>query len=112
AVFNQNSDKPGKFVRAQWLFGHGADFSNPGAQQALTYAVFENEVDAVRYLLAKGASPNGANSNDALNRCATATIQLASSHCGETPFYTALQQSILLYATDSPAAAAHAEEQH
>lgn len=112
AIFNQNGDIANQLPRAKWLFENGADFSNPGAHQALTWAAFGNRVDAVAYLLSKGASPNGGISRGDQDRCAQASIESAGSACSGTPFYVALNQAQLLYTTDTPAAIAYADEQH
>src|SRR5207253_1343225 len=48
-VFNWNNDSKSRVSRARWLFAHGADFSNPQAYRALTWAASSNDVDGVNF---------------------------------------------------------------
>ena len=104
AVFNQNGDTKGKIPRARWLFAHGLTFANPQAHQALTWAASSNDVDAVIFLLSRGASPNGPFPKDELDRLAKGAISSAggSYSYGMTAFYAALDQATLNRSRDSP----------
>lgn len=109
AVFNQNADDKRKIDRARWLFVHGLTFSNPYANQALGWAALGNDIDAVNFLLAKGASPNGPTSKQLQDKMARGDIQSAGGIGGGTPLYTALDQAMLKYARRTPSEAAHAD---
>lgn len=44
---------------ARALIDAGADLENPGNYAAVSYAAYKNRVDIIRYMLSKGASPDG-----------------------------------------------------
>ncbi len=113
AVFNQNDDKAGKIFRARWLFAHGMNFSNPGAHQSLTWAAASNDIDAVNFLLAKGASPNGAIPKEEQDRLAQGNIQSAGGGFGYgmTPFYSALGAARNRWARRTSEEIAHADRE-
>jgi len=111
ALFDQNDDRAGKIGRARWLFAHGANFDNPDAHRALVWAASANDVEAVQYLLATGASPNGPQSSEELDRLAGGDIRSAGGGpgYGMTPFYQALAMATQKWSRDTPAEIAHAD---
>lgn len=111
AIFNQNDDRQAKIDRARWLFARGANFANPGAHQALVWAASGNDVDAVKFLLAKGASPNGPLPEEEQDRLAHGNIQSAGGGAGYgmTPFYQALRQATQRWVRRTPNEVAHAD---
>jgi hypothetical protein len=110
ALFNQNGDKEQQIERARWLFAHGADFSNPGSHQALTWAASSNDIDAVNFLLSRGASPNGTIPKNEQDHLALEDIETAGGgYDGRTPFYQAIGQAADKWARQTPEEAARAD---
>ena len=114
AAFNQNSDRASQIERTRWLIARGADFSNPEASRALWAAAFGNDVDAVNYLLAQGASVHGGYPEDDLDRLAKGDIRSAGGGYGyaQTPFNAAIGQAVHRWAQRTEEEIAHADAEH
>jgi hypothetical protein len=111
AVFNKNGDTAIQIARARWLFANGLTFTNPQAHQGLTLAAASNNVDAVTFLLARGASPNGPFSKEEMDRLAKGDIRSAGGGYGHgmTAFYAALDQAISNWSRETPEDRAYAD---
>lgn len=113
-VFNQNGDTENKIHRAKWLFANGANFSNPHAHGALSVAASSNDVEAVNFLLEKGASPNGDYPKEELDRLAKGNISSAGGGFGypSTPFYAAIYGAARSWGRRTQDEKAHADAEH
>ena len=111
ALFNQNVDRQVQIDRARWLLTRGANFANPRAHQALTWAASGNDMVAVKFLLAQGASPNGPMPKVEQDRLAHGDIQSAGGGpgYGMTPFYAALGEATQRWVRRTRDEVAHAD---
>lgn len=113
-VFNQNDDQAAKIPRARWLISRGADFRNPESSRALLWAASSNDIEAVNFLLAQGASVHGGYPEKELDQLAKGDIKSAGGGYGyaPTPFYAAIRQATLDWAQRSPKEIAHARSEN
>lgn len=114
AIFNQNSGVAAKIPRARWLISRGADFRNPASSRALLWAASGNDVEAVNFLLAQGASVHGGYPEEELDQLAKGDIRSAGGGYGyaQTPFYAAIRQATLDWAQRNPKEIAHARSEN
>ncbi|BBE34991.1 ankyrin repeat domain-containing protein [Sphingosinicella microcystinivorans] len=104
----ESSEK--RIAIAQWLFGHGLNFSNPRTHQALS-AVAHDDVKMVEYLLSKGASPNGMASKEELDRTANGNIATADTPGNGRPLYAAIRHALQRRGRDTPRDKAWADDE-
>lgn len=110
-AFNRNENADKILERVSSLLRRGANFDNPGNHMALSSAAASNDPEAVRFLLDKGASPNGAMTREDLDRSAKGSIASAGSGFPQTPFYTAIRQARQRWSRDTLSDIDHAERE-